>query len=93
MAASPATAYDTYDGNWPAAALAMYNPPATRTSSAVRASHRGWLLLPRGGGSPAAGAVARPHRKHTMALSDISVPHCWQITRNVPEHAIIYFLA
>ena len=78
MAASAATVYDTEAGNWPEAALAMNSPPATSTRSAVMASHIGCPPARRPGAGRAEGGadVDWPHRKQTMALSEISVPQC-----------------
>ena len=95
MAASAATVYDTAAGTWPDAALAMNNPPATSTSNAVTASQTGWLPARR----PAAGRagtgadVGWPQRKQTIALSEISVPQCRQVTSCASGSPIIYLRA
>ena len=80
-AARAATVYDTQAGTSPAAARPMYNAPRTstinaaRTTQAGRAAGRDGPVRP-----PGASAVARPHLKQMMALSEISVPQCRQFT-------------
>jgi hypothetical protein len=78
MAASAAMVYDTEAGSCPEAALAMNSPAATRTSSAVTASQKGWLAARRLDAGRATGGadVDWPQRKQTIALSEISVPQC-----------------
>jgi len=91
-AASAATVYETEGGSWPDAALAMKSPAAARTSSAVTASHSGLDPARRvpAGGVPDGGDVDRPQRKQTIALSEISVPQCRQVTPCAPNFSIIY---
>ena len=77
-AARAATVYDTEAGSWPDAALAMYSPPATSTSSAVAATHSGCAAARRreAGSAPDGADVDWPQRKQTIALSEISVWQC-----------------
>jgi hypothetical protein len=73
--ARAATVYDAQAGSWPVAARPMYNAPKTSTTSAATATQAGRAAVrPWPGRVAGASAVARPHLKQMMALSEISIP-------------------